>query len=1140
MFSVIVKMVAGLTEDQQGEVIARNGGVRKSSIPVLRLHVVEVVAAELSSTLNRYRSDSQVVSAEENKQRLWQMAPSDPLYVDQWALPKIGWDSVFGTVVPTRSATVAVLDSGVDASHPDLGEIVPGTSILDGSNGLTDPSGHGTALAGIIAARTNGAPVEGIAGVGYAGVRVMPVTVLSVDGKGWDSDVIAGVIWAADHGADVILMAFSHPSFSPSLQDAIDYAWAKGVVLVAAAGNNGDSTPTFPAGHRGVIGVSATDPADSLAPFSSFGQSAFLAAPGVAIQTTWLGDSYAVVGGTSMSAAVVAGVAGFMRAVEPDLSNGVIVGRIARTADPAGTREQTGNGRINMARALADPGTEPVQPAGADPVGSGGPFVGPYLAAAVNIGTFAALGTNSCDTTAPKTTFTLGNVACARATGLGGSDSYQLKWYSPSNVLKDASVASTSGNIQDTYTPDSSGTWTVKAVRVSDGFISDTAPFVVSAADTTPPVITPTVTGTAGANGWYTSDVTVSWNVSDPESNISSSTGCSTTTLSSETTGQTVTCSATNGAALSNSASVTIKIDKTGPTAVALAAAGPEGLNGWYTGNVTISTTGTDSISSPVTCTAAQSLTTDTTGTTFNGSCTNAAGLTTNAAPLTVKLDKTGPTANLAVTAGTAGSNGWYTSDVTIRTTGTDSISGSVTCTLDQFQTAETAGAVFNGSCTNAAGLKTDAAPLTVKLDKTPPTATLSVTAGTPGLNGWYTTDVTVSTAGSDSISSPTTCTGPQNLTSDTAGTTVNGSCTNNAGLKTDATALTVKLDKTPPTATLAVTAGTPGSNGWYVSDVTVGTSGTDSISPVVCTGLQYQTSETMGTAFNGSCTNAAGLKMDAAPLTVKLDKTAPSATLAVTAGTPGSNGWYVSDVTVGTSGTDSISSPVVCTGLQYQTTETAGAVFNGSCTNAAGLKTDAALLTVKLDKTPPTVTFNGDIQNGQSFYFSFVPAQPLCSATDTVSGVASCNVAGYGTAVGPHTLSATATDYAGNTATATRSFTVLAWTITGFYQPVDMSGVWNAVKGGSTVPLKFEIFAGATELTSTSIVGALTKQVTCNAGAEDTVEVVATGGTSLRYDETAGQFIYNWQSPRLPGKCYSVTLTTLDGSSITAFFKLK
>ena len=629
--------------------------------------------------------------------------------------------------------------------------------------------------------------------------------------------------------------------------------------------------------------------------------------------------------------------------------------------------------------------------------------------------------------------------------------------------MKDTSANSTTGNLQDTFTPDSTGTWTVKAVKVSDGSVSDQATFVVSAADTTPPVITPSVTGTAGANGWYTSNVSVSWNVSDPESGIASSSGCGSITLSSETTGQTVTCSATNGAGSPSSASVTIKLDKTGPTGVALAAAGTLGLNGWYTTDVTISTAGTDSISSPVVCTGLQS------------------------------------------------------------------------------QTTETAAAVFNGSCTNNAGLTTNAAPLTVKLDKTPPTATLAVTAGTLGLNGWYTTDVTISTTGTDSISNPVACTAAQPLTTDTTGTIFNGSCTNDAGFTTNAAPLTVKLDKTPPTATLAVTAGTAGANGWYTSAVTISTTGSDSISvPVTCTADQLQTAETTGAVFNGSCTNNAGLTGNAVPLTVKLDTTPPSASLAVTAGTLGTNGWYVSDVTVGTSGTDGISSPVVCTGLQYQTTETASAVFNGSCTNNAGLSANAAPLTVKLDKTPPTVTFSGDIQNGQSFYFGFVPAQPLCSATDNLSGVASCTVAGYGTAVGPHTLTATATDTAGNTATATWSYTVLAWTINGFFQPVDMNGMWNSVKGGSTVPLKFEVFAGPTELTSTSIVSTLVKEVNCNAGPEDTVEVVATGGTSLRYDGPAGQFIYNWQTPKLPGRCYTVTLTTLDGSAISALFKLK
>ena len=384
--SLLVKLIGGLTLDQQAQVIARNGGIAISSIPALRLHVIQVVPADLPQVLANYQADPQVVNAEENKTRQSQTFPADPLYPNQWSLPKIGWDLVFGTVTPPGSAIVAVLDTGIDAQHPDLaGSVIPGTSILDGSSGTTDPSGHGTWVAGIVAARTDAAPLEGIAGVAYAGVRVMPVTVLDVNGLGQDSDVIAGVIWAADHGADVIVMAFSNPGFSQNLQDAIDYAWSKNVVLVAATGNDALNTPTFPAGDRGVMGVSGTDPNDTLVPFSSYGQSVFIAAPATDIQTTDIGDAYSVISGTSASAAIVAGAAAFMKAVEPTLTNGIIVGRLARMADPAGTQDQSGNGRINMARALADTGTDFIQPAGAAPVGDGGPFVGPYRAASTSL-----------------------------------------------------------------------------------------------------------------------------------------------------------------------------------------------------------------------------------------------------------------------------------------------------------------------------------------------------------------------------------------------------------------------------------------------------------------------------------------------------------------------------------------------------------------------------------------------------------------------------------------------------------------------------------------------------------------------------------------------------------------------------------
>jgi len=195
-----------------------------------------------------------------------------------------------------------------------------------------------------------------------------------------------GIVYTTENGADTILMAFSNPGYSPALQAAIDYAWDNGVVLVATTGNDGVNTLTYPAADRGVIGVSSTDSNDVLASDSNYGQDVFLAAPGVDIVTTNAGGTYTSISGTSAAAAHVAGAAAFMHAFNPTFTNGVIVGKLARNADAVGTREQTGNRRLNLARTVSDSSTASVKPVGAAPTGSGGPFVGPYVAAAISFG----------------------------------------------------------------------------------------------------------------------------------------------------------------------------------------------------------------------------------------------------------------------------------------------------------------------------------------------------------------------------------------------------------------------------------------------------------------------------------------------------------------------------------------------------------------------------------------------------------------------------------------------------------------------------------------------------------------------------------------------------------------------------------
>ena len=229
-------------------------------------------------------------------------------------------------------------------------------------------------MASIAAATVNNG--SGIAGVGYDGVSVMPVKVLSADGTGQDSDIISGVVWAADHGADVILMAFSNPGYSQALQDAIDYAWSRGTVSVAAVGNDGSTSPTYPAGDAKVVGVAATNQDDTLWSGSNSGEAAFISAPGVGISANDTSGTTSVTG-TSASAAIVAGAAALLKANDPAASNGTVVGRLARNTDAGGA----GNGRLNLARSLTDVATDEVVPAGAP---GGGPIVGPYVVAANN------------------------------------------------------------------------------------------------------------------------------------------------------------------------------------------------------------------------------------------------------------------------------------------------------------------------------------------------------------------------------------------------------------------------------------------------------------------------------------------------------------------------------------------------------------------------------------------------------------------------------------------------------------------------------------------------------------------------------------------------------------------------------------
>jgi len=278
----------------------------------------------------------------------------DPYVGEQWALPALDADRLRASRIAVP--VVAVVDSGVDAGHPDLaGSVRRGYDALTRQpGGTTDKHGHGTHVAGVVAATIGN-------GVGVAGLvraDVLPVRVLSSAGVGDTTKAADGVVWATDHGADVINMSLGGPESSDVLARAVRYAIEHGVVVVAAMGNEGaEGSPTsYPAAYPGVVAVAAVDRRRATASFSSRGAHADLAAPGVGILSTYKGGTYAYLDGTSMAAPYVAASAAVLAATVPSASPAAVQRALLETAvdlGPRGRDVATGYGFVDPTGALA-------------------------------------------------------------------------------------------------------------------------------------------------------------------------------------------------------------------------------------------------------------------------------------------------------------------------------------------------------------------------------------------------------------------------------------------------------------------------------------------------------------------------------------------------------------------------------------------------------------------------------------------------------------------------------------------------------------------------------------------------------------------------------------------------------------------
>ena len=272
----------------------------------------------------------------------------DPLRPQQWPLSVLRAEDLRPLVASTP--VVAVLDTGVDGTHPDLDDaLVPGVDLVAGTGtGAIDPQGHGTHVAGIIAAEVgNGVGVEGLVG----GARVMPVRVLGADGSGSTAATAQGVVAAVDRGASVLNLSLGGSGDDPVLARAVRYATDHGVLVVAAMGNDGQAgSPTsYPAAYPDVLAVAATDSRDVRGAFSSVGPHADVAAPGVSVLSTYPGGRYVGMSGTSMATPYAAATAAAVRGVAPALTPAQVTDVLTSTALDLGARgrdDAYGSGRV--------------------------------------------------------------------------------------------------------------------------------------------------------------------------------------------------------------------------------------------------------------------------------------------------------------------------------------------------------------------------------------------------------------------------------------------------------------------------------------------------------------------------------------------------------------------------------------------------------------------------------------------------------------------------------------------------------------------------------------------------------------------------------------------------------------------------
>jgi thermitase len=375
--TVIVKFAGGVTSAQRATLFDAAGvSGRVGSVAGVGAEVVRV-DGDPAAVARRLNSSLLVSYAEPNFILRTTSVPNDPLFSELYGLNNVGqtggrtdadidapegWDaSGLGAFPATGGVKIGIVDTGIDQTHPELsGKTVNcadsiGGAVVEGA--CADDSLHGTHVAGTIAAKANNA--TGVAGVAFNSSLVICKALRAGAGVGLTSDVANCITWTHSKGAKVISMSLGGGQ-STTLQSAVANAWengaATGSVLIAAAGNDGNSTVSYPAGYSQVVSVAATDHNDARASFSNANPDVEVAAPGVSVLSTIPGGQYLELSGTSMATPHASGVAGVLWQLFPADTAAGIRSRLTAAVDdlgPAGRDPSFGFGRVNLCKAAA-------------------------------------------------------------------------------------------------------------------------------------------------------------------------------------------------------------------------------------------------------------------------------------------------------------------------------------------------------------------------------------------------------------------------------------------------------------------------------------------------------------------------------------------------------------------------------------------------------------------------------------------------------------------------------------------------------------------------------------------------------------------------------------------------------------------